>query len=117
MFVTLYQSKTNPFQSGQTIQTFSTGSSMCPIRVMTTYLSLSRALILILLCSVWEGLIHSHNSNSTKLLCHLLQQKGVNQINYASHSFIIVAATTAAVAGLPAWLIKTCLDDEIATPI
>ena len=37
----------------------------------------------------------------------LLQQGGVNQADYASHSFRIGAATTAAAAGIPAWLIRT----------
>ena len=60
-----------------------------------------------ILSSVREGLIHLPNSNSNKAICHLLQKKGIDQINYASHSFRIGAATTAAAAGLPAWLIKT----------
>ena len=41
------------------------------------------------------------------VICHLLQQGGFNQGNYASHSFRIDATTTAAAAaGLPAWMIK-----------
>ena len=36
----------------------------------------------------------------------LLQLAGYDQHSYASHSFQIGAATTAAAAGLPAWLIK-----------
>ena len=36
----------------------------------------------------------------------LLQLAGYDQHSYASHSFQISAATMAAVAGLPAWLIK-----------
>ena len=41
------------------------------------------------------------------VLRQLFQQAGFNHINYASHSFRIGAATTAAAAGLPPWLIKT----------
>ena len=41
------------------------------------------------------------------MLPYLFQQGGINQSNYASHSFRIGAATTAAAAGIPAWLIKT----------
>ena len=39
------------------------------------------------------------------VLYHLLQQAGLTQSNYASHSFRIGAATTATAAGLPTWLI------------
>jgi len=43
-----------------------------------------------------------------KVILHLLQQGGINQTNYALHSFRIGAVTTAAAAaGFPAWLIKT----------
>ena len=36
----------------------------------------------------------------------MLQQGGLNHVDYSSHSFRIEAATTAAAAGLPPWLIK-----------
>ena len=41
-----------------------------------------------------------------RTLRNLLQQGSFNHINYSSHSFRIGAAITAAVAGLPPWLIK-----------
>ena len=40
-------------------------------------------------------------------LRHLLQNAGFQPTAYASHSFRIGAATTAAAAGLPSWLIQT----------
>ena len=43
----------------------------------------------------------------TDVLWRLLQQAGYQQCLYSSHSFRIGAATTAAAAGLPAWLIKS----------
>ena len=46
------------------------------------------------------------NLNAILLRC-LLQQGGINQADYASHSFRIGAATTAAATDIPAWLIKT----------
>ena len=40
---------------------------------------------------------------------HLLQQAELNQSDYSSHSFGIEAATTAAAAGIPTWLVmKLC---------
>jgi len=42
----------------------------------------------------------------TNTLHQLLKQAGLNYSQYALHSFRIGAATTAAAAGLPAWLIK-----------
>ena len=41
-----------------------------------------------------------------RTLRNLLQQGCFNHINYSWHSFRIGAATTAAAAGLPPWLIK-----------
>ena len=38
-------------------------------------------------------------------IAYILQQAGLNQSDYASHSFKIGAATTTAAAGLPIWLI------------
>ena len=42
----------------------------------------------------------------TEVVWQLLTQAGQDPDNYASHSFRIGAATTAAAAGLPSWLIK-----------
>jgi len=42
-----------------------------------------------------------------KTLCHMLMQGGLNQSNFASHSFRIGASTTAAAAGIPSWIIKS----------
>ena len=42
----------------------------------------------------------------TRALRQLLQQAGINSLQYSSHTFWIGAATTAAAAGLPVWLIK-----------
>ena len=56
------------------------------------------------LCLIVEN---SPHSDITSALHHLLQHTEHHQQQYASHSFRTGAATTAAAAGLPAWLIKT----------
>ena len=43
----------------------------------------------------------------TDTICRLLWQAGFHLQSYSSHSFRIGAATTAAVEGFPAWLIKS----------
>ena len=84
----------------------------------SSILNLSRALILMLLSSVWEGLIHLHNSNSTELcIVYFSRKESTKLIVRTSCSFRIVTATTVAAAGLPAWLIKTLGQWKIAIPI
>ena len=104
--ITLHQSKTNPFHHGQIIHLFPTGSSTCPIKAMMTY---SKYVDTTPNTRIFEAGRFSpltQQKLNTELR-HLLQQGGFNHENYASHSFRIGAATTAAAAGLPAWLIKT----------
>ena len=103
--ITLLESKTDPFRRGSTIHLFPTGSSTCPIKAMTVY-------------AMRVDTAHNNpvfqagrfNSLTQKklnaILRNLLQQANVNHVNYSSHSFRIGAATTAAAAGLPPWLIK-----------
>jgi hypothetical protein len=59
----------------------------------------------------------------TSHLRSLLQQQGLDETLYASHSFRIGATTAAGSAGLPTWLIKTlgrwssdCYERYIRTP-
>jgi len=42
-----------------------------------------------------------------KLICHLLQQDGINHNNYALHSFKIGVTTAAAASDFLAWLVKS----------
>ena len=68
------------------------------------------------ICSIWSP----HPSRCTGVQCRqifitipdkvlrlLLQQAGLNRSEYSSHSFRIGAATTAAAAGIPSWMIKS----------
>jgi len=47
------------------------------------------------------------NTSLNKVLRILLKNAGLDQLQYASHSFRIGAAMTAAVGRIPAWMIKT----------
>ena len=105
--IILHQSKTDPFRRGQTVHVFANHSSTCPVRAMTCYHNLVRhtdAADQVFKVGRFQPLAPN---TVNEVLCYLLQQGGINQANYASHSFRIGAATTAAAAGIPAWLIKT----------
>ena len=118
----LKASKTDPFRMGCSITLAPSGRSACAFRAMHHYLA------------------HWPPGNSTPLyifstgqfltrdkvtaILHLqLQHLGFATESYASHSFRIGAATTAAEAGLPPWLIQTlgrwssnCYTQYIRTP-
>ena len=47
------------------------------------------------------------NASLNKALRILLKNAGLDQLQYASHSLRIGAATTAAAARIPVWMIKT----------
>ena len=107
MSVTSHQSKTDPFRIAQTIQIFSTNLSTCPIKAMTIYSKIVNSINSDdpVFCEVRFNPLTQKQLN--KAICHLLQWKRVNHINYAPHSFRIGAATTTDATGLPVWLTKT----------
>jgi len=104
--ITLCQSKTDPFRRGCTVVIYSTKSSTCPLKAFNHHQKLSGSVPLT--DPVFQAGRFKPLSRAavTKTLRALLHQAGVNDLQYASHSFRIGAATTAAAAGLPAWLIK-----------
>ena len=107
MSITLHQSKTDPFRRGQTIHIFVTGPSTCPVRAMTIYhnfISNRDSTDPVFHAGRFQPLTQK---KLNEILRCLLKQGGINQADYASHSYRIGAATTAAEAGIPAWLIKT----------
>ena len=106
MLVRLKVSKTDPFRQGQTIVIGKTKSPMCPISAMVVYLN-SRPLSSDsgpLFTYVSGGLLTREKlTRETRLL---ISKGGLNSREFAEHSFRIGAATTAASANLPPWLIR-----------
>ena len=98
------QFKTDPFRRWQFIFLQATSTSTCPVQAMNLFTDLITTRTRPLYCG---GHFNSLSREQlTKALRMLLQLAGYDQNSYASHSFQIGAATTAAAAGLPAWLIK-----------
>ena len=104
--VTLHQSKTDPIRRGCTVKIFKTNSSTCPHYAIDRYRKVSSDVNPS--ASLYQaGRFHPLSRAAiTNTLRQLLKQAGIDHPHYSSYSFRIGAATTAAVAGLPAWLIK-----------
>ena len=101
-------SKTDPFRQGHTVIIGATGTSTCPSRALQNYLALLQ-----LTPSTPASPLFSFEDRSyltrprlTTALRSLLLTAGLNPDHYASHSFRIGAATSAAAAGLPDWQIQ-----------
>ncbi|XP_078354436.1 uncharacterized protein LOC144639048 [Oculina patagonica] len=118
----LKSSKTDPFRKGCSIKLAPSGRSVCAVRAMHRYLAHqpSRSATPLYLFSTGQFLTRD---KVTSILRILLQRLGFATERYASHSFRIGAATTAAEAGLPSWLIQTlgrwssnCYTQYIRTP-
>ena len=100
-------SKTDPFRQGQTVTIGATSTSTYP-RALKTYLELlestfSRPSSPLF---VFKDRAYLTRSKLTTTLRNLLLAAGLNPDHYASHSFRIGAATSAAAAGLPDWQIQ-----------
>ena len=102
----LHQLKTDPFRHGHTIHIFKTNSSTCPHSAFNRYRNSVSGINTSLDAPVYQAGRFSPLSRAmiTRTICQLLSQ---DHMAYASHSFRIGDATTAAVAGLPAWIIKS----------
>ena len=107
VLIELRQSKTDPFRRGQSIRIYATNSSTCPVRALKLFANKIDTKLPQLHVFSAGTLSPLTRSKLTEILRHLLSQAGMYPSNYASHSFQIGAATTAAAAGLPTWLIKT----------
>ena len=105
--VTIKQSKTDPFREGTTLTIAKSKSHVCAVEALREYLlqrNPQNEHEPLFTLQNGEALTRTVlNSNiRTLLLCLGYQHK-----HYAPHSFRIGAATTAAAANLPPWLIKT----------
>lgn len=100
-------SKTDPFRQGSTVHMAATQTSTCPVAAMTTYLAYAPAPTTAPLFTLQSGRLLTREF-LTATLRQLLPAAGVPQADlYAGHSFRIGAATSAAAANVPDWLIQT----------
>ena len=115
-------SKADPFKNGHTIRLVAANSSICPLRAMQKHLKN---------CRKSDEPVFSFTDGSfltrqclSKTLQQLLESTFPDVKQYSSHSFRIGAATTAAAADVPDWLIKAlgrwssnCYERYIRTPV
>ena len=98
MQVSIKQSKTDPFHKGVQLFLAKTGKKICPITAIMPYLALQ---------GPKQGPLFLYQRGNyltrqgfTTLLCTTLRQAGLDDSQYAAHSFRIGAATTAKEAGI-----------------
>ena len=103
----LKQSKTDPFGKGVTIHIGKAAPPLCPVSAMLAYLAGSSGSEADPLFVHQSGKPLTRQSFTDEVRHLLLAGGVVNAGNYAGHSFRIGAATTAAAAGTPEWLIRS----------
>ena len=103
--LTLKQSKTDPFRKGVDLYVGRTGSDLCPVAALLSYLHCrgSTAGPLFLFASGRP----LTRKRFVELVRAALAQTDVDQRKYCGHSFRIGAATTAAANGIEDSVIKT----------
>ena len=123
MLIRIKQSKTDLFRQGHTITIVKSSLPICSVVAMKGYLlqvqpPSSHPLFAFVQPRQWLT-----RNNLTTALRTILKHSGLPANNFYSHSFSIRAATTAAKAGLPTWLIKVlgcwssdCYEHHIRTP-
>ena len=108
LVITVKASKSDPFRASCTLPVAATGTSTCPVRAMRGFLNGSRHMLWKPLFTLSSGEFLTR-ARLTHLLRKLLQATGMSaeqSRRYGSHSLRIGAATDAAAAGLPDWLIQ-----------
>ena len=117
-------SKTDPFRRGSNIIIAQSGSPICAVNAYVDYCCLKSSKHDLLPAFIFaNGSFLTRHSLAEILRC-LLRSAGVEDATkFSTHSFRSGAATTAAKAGLPTWLIKTlgrwrsdCYQTYITTP-
>ena len=102
----LKSSKTGPYRQGCSLLVARSPRSVCAVRALRKYLSL-RSISGASPLYVFQSGAYLTRARVTSTLRTLLRHLSIPTERYASHSFRIGAATTAAEAGLPPWLIQT----------
>ena len=103
--VNIKASKTDPFHRGYVLHIAATTTSTCPASALTKYFATFYLAQKRPLFTFADGSCLTRQS-LTEHLRTLLTSVGHDATAFASHSFRIGAATTAATAGLPDWLIQ-----------
>jgi len=123
MRVRIKQSKTDPFRQGCTLTIAKSTSPICSVMVMKDYILQAQPPASRPLFTFCQSCSWLTRSSLTKELWFILQQCRFPSNNFYSHSFCIRVTTSAATAGIPAWLIKVlgwwssdCYELYIKTP-
>ena len=98
IYITIKQSKTDPFRKGATICLAKTEKPVCPVMAMLPYLALQGGQPGPLF--ILEDGSFLTRSSFTTLLRNTLNSAGIDSSKFASHSFRSGAATTAADTGM-----------------
>jgi len=98
--------KTDPYHQGCSLLIALSLRFICAVRELRKCLSL-RSISGASPLYVFQSIAYLTRAKVTSTLCILLQCLSIPTELYASHSFTIGAAMTAAEAGLPPWLIQT----------
>ena len=103
--ITIKQSKTDPFRKGMNLYVGRTGTDLCPVAAVLSYLthrgSAPRPLF------VFRSGIYLTRKRFVDRVRAALRQTDVDQRKYCGHSFRIGAATTAATKRIEDSVIKT----------
>ena len=103
--IAIKQSKTDPFRKGVDLFVGKTGSSLCPVAAMLSYLC-ARGMAEGPLFKFADGRVLTRQ-RFVSAVREGLEKAGIDSSKYSGHSFRIGAATTAAARGIEDCVIKT----------